>query len=494
MGEQLLRLLLYADDLALLASSAAQLHRLLSALHEFCVEYDMEVNVAKTEIVIFGRREYDKLDRLQGRWRYNGQPVPVSKEFKYLGVVLHCTKGVAAAVPTLAAAGRRAMWAMLQKVGKLDLQSLHQKVVLFDALVVPILSFCCDVWAPDVLSASLGSLGCLDNELQRVQMLFLRCIAGGVRKSTPRFLLLRELGCSPLVRGWFRSMLGFWNRVASSRPEGLLYQCLVEDLRLHNVVSYGVKSWCHQFCKVLQHVGIETSQLMVEHDGRPLPQQLNLSTCMNTFDDWFLRIWSDLPPDPRSAPSHQVVYSVYDQWFASAKMCDLEDEAKFSTCPRHVLRTAGINTAHVASLLRFRLGAHDLPVVTCRWGVDLNTRQRVPRQNRQCQHCSSGAVGDEFHMVFECGFYDQVRSRFSQLFERFGGHTSLTLSTSAAGPSMSDFMGQDRRLVAAFIHTCWLYRCNPALSLHLVHELSGSDVDVESDDILQVELAELLPD
>ena len=59
---------------------------------------------------------------------------------------------------------------------------------------------------------------------------------------------------------------------------------------------------------------------------------------------------------------------------------------------------------------------------------------------------------------------------------------------------MSDFMGQDRRLVAAFIHTCWLYRRNPVLSLHLVHELSGSDVDVESDDILQVELAELLPD
>ena len=56
---------------------------------------------------------------------------------------------------------------------------------------------------------------------------------------------------------------------------------------------------------------------------------------------------------------------------------------------------------------------------------------------------------------------------------------------------MSRFMSQDKRLVAAFIHTCWLRRCNSALP---VHELSDSDIDIDSDDILQVELEELLPD
>lgn len=73
-GERLLQWLSFADDAALLASSAAQPHRLLAALHDCCVEFDMEVNVSKTGILVFGKQQFDKLDRLQGRWVYNGQP------------------------------------------------------------------------------------------------------------------------------------------------------------------------------------------------------------------------------------------------------------------------------------------------------------------------------------------------------------------------------------------------------------------------------------
>ena len=175
-------------------------------------------------------------------------------------------------------------------------------------------------------------------------------------------------------------------------------------------------------------------------------------------------------------------------------MSDLQQDAKYHDCPGHILHSAGINTAHLTSLLRFRLGAHDLPVATGRWHADPSTRQRAPRLQRTCQHCASGSVGDEFHMVFECDFYGVVRSRFAQLFVQFGGHATLHPTVSAAGLHMSQFMCQDKRLVAAFVHTCWLRRCNPALPLHALHELSDSDIDIDSDDILQVELEELLPD
>ncbi len=59
---------------------------------------------------------------------------------------------------------------------------------------------------------------------------------------------------------------------------------------------------------------------------------------------------------------------------------------------------------------------------------------------------------------------------------------------------MSQFMSQDKRVVAAFIHACWLRRCNPEFSMHALHVVSDSDIEVDSDDIMQVELAELLPD
>jgi hypothetical protein len=50
--------LLYADDLALLASSQEELQQMLDALSAFCSRYDMEVNVSKTEVVVFGRQRY----------------------------------------------------------------------------------------------------------------------------------------------------------------------------------------------------------------------------------------------------------------------------------------------------------------------------------------------------------------------------------------------------------------------------------------------------
>lgn len=53
MGSKLVQMLLYADDMVLMATSPEQLQQQLDLLHEFCVSQGMEVNVGKTEIVVF---------------------------------------------------------------------------------------------------------------------------------------------------------------------------------------------------------------------------------------------------------------------------------------------------------------------------------------------------------------------------------------------------------------------------------------------------------
>jgi len=35
---------------------------------------------------------------------------------------------------------------------------------------------------------------------------------------------------------------------------------------------------------------------------------------------------------------------------------------------------------------------------------------------------------------------------------------------------MAKFMSQDKRQVAAFVHLCWLLRCNPDVPLHTLHD------------------------
>jgi hypothetical protein len=53
----------------------------------------------------------------------------------------------------------------------------------------------------------------MDNDMHRVHGLLMDQVLGGLRRSTSRQLLLREVGCSPLVRSWFHSALPSWNRM-----------------------------------------------------------------------------------------------------------------------------------------------------------------------------------------------------------------------------------------------------------------------------------------
>ena len=127
--------------------------------------------------------------------------------------------------------------------------------------------------------------------------------------------------------------------------------------------------------------------------------------------------------------------------------------------------------------MRFRLGAHDLPVATGRW-------KGQERSQRLCPLCQSAELGDEFHMVFECPFYNGVRERFSDLFVSFGGFEIPISATTPSGAAMRAFMGQNTRMVAAFVHYCWLLRSGRAPCLQYIPELDESELESISDDEL----------
>lgn len=72
----------------------------------------------------------------------------------------------------------------------------------------------------------------LDNALCKVQTLFLRKLAGKVRKSTSRLVLLQEFGVQPLCRVWLRDALCSWNRVVRLPASSLLSCALRENMAL----------------------------------------------------------------------------------------------------------------------------------------------------------------------------------------------------------------------------------------------------------------------
>jgi hypothetical protein len=58
LGQLAIRLLLYADDLALMSHTPAGLQKQLDVLQAFCYERQLTVNVNKTKVVVFEARKF----------------------------------------------------------------------------------------------------------------------------------------------------------------------------------------------------------------------------------------------------------------------------------------------------------------------------------------------------------------------------------------------------------------------------------------------------
>jgi len=59
----------------------------------------------------------------------------------------------------------------------------------------------------------------------------MRQLGGGLRRSTPRQLSLREFGCKREC-GWFQSMLCLWNRAVDMPDSCIMKVAFVENLGL----------------------------------------------------------------------------------------------------------------------------------------------------------------------------------------------------------------------------------------------------------------------
>ena len=55
-------------------------------------------------------------------------------------------------------------------------------------------------------------------------------------------------------------------------------------------------------------------------------------------------------------------------------------------------------------LIKFRTSNHSLPIETGRW-------ENVPFDDRKCQLCHKNELGDEFHYLFCCTYFETERKR-----------------------------------------------------------------------------------
>ena len=132
------------------------------------------------------------------------------------------------------------MCGLMRQAQDRDTQQIGLRVLLFKTMVLPVMSYGCEIWSLPYLKKG-DPLG---NPLQQVQSLFLRQVGGSwLRKTVSRKLLHIEFGCLPVSFTWLKMASGFWNRLVKQTSAPVLRAAFVENLQL-SIVDGVRHYWC----------------------------------------------------------------------------------------------------------------------------------------------------------------------------------------------------------------------------------------------------------
>jgi len=154
-NETIVSLILYADDMCLIAQSAEDLQIMLDALKAYCDENKLEVNVAKTKIMVFHHGKMTKADD-SFEFKYNGQLLEVVKSICYLGFWLTVQLSFTRHCEATIAKARARIGLLFAKLPLKDLP-LYLTIQVFQVYVAPLFHYGLNIWTSKVSNSALQS-------------------------------------------------------------------------------------------------------------------------------------------------------------------------------------------------------------------------------------------------------------------------------------------------------------------------------------------------
>lgn len=144
-----LLLLLFADDVALLARTRADLERIYLAFRTFCQANHLTISASKTKAFVVGSSEETELC-------LGDDTFEVVTEFKYLGFMLDTRASAGHMIQHRLAAARGGYGGLCEFLGVQQWYHPWIRLVLFDVYVRTQLTFGAPVWSPRFLVRGLG--------------------------------------------------------------------------------------------------------------------------------------------------------------------------------------------------------------------------------------------------------------------------------------------------------------------------------------------------
>ena len=241
-------------------------------------------------------------------------------------------------------------------------QSFPMMRRLFDAVVKPTVSYGYEVWGTFCTGDLLPEL----RQMTDLQLAFFRQLCK-LMKSVSAPIVFAGLAEVPWQRTWWLQVVGFMQRLANMYQASLHAKILSDNI-LDALQAPSFDNWAagvHRQYSLGMAIPFLGGRAMLDRESE---------------------VWAGLHISPCLAPSKKAKLCTYLRWFSR---------------PYYALP---FSIKKLRSILHFRMGSHALPIERGR--LD---RPAVLRHLRRCTFCTTRAVGDERHCLFDCPHFDDLR-------------------------------------------------------------------------------------
>ena len=347
-----LSILLYADDIVLMAPTPEKLQLMLDLVGKWCRKWGMQINVKKTQIL---HVRNPQRPRSSFSFSCSGSPLIYTDKYKYLGFILHEHLSNTSNVNTLTAAASRSfgrIYSIFKSVGNLGINTYE---TLYSSYVQSIMNYASGVWG----FRHYDSPQVLQNRIMRFYL--------GVHKFAPVSSTKIEMDWLECRESRWLDMLRFFNRINKMNDNRLPKLIYKWDLGL------GLDSWASEIKNIAATLGLPIT--------------------LNDKEEYDLSI------------SYNRLLAANRQKWA------LESGRK----PKLRTYIQVHNFDHVQTLVKSDLSRYQRSLLSqLKFGIlplkiETDRYQGIPLEERICKICNSNSVEDEFHFLFHCTALSEAR-------------------------------------------------------------------------------------
>lgn len=411
--------LLWADDLIMLSLSPEYCQMQLDILGKYCIDWGIEVNEIKTQIIIFGNL---KSSQINPEFKLLGKILKIVDSYCYLGIILHKTGELRTAQSTLKTKAMRAFFGLKRTIirSKLSFKAL---ATLFDSLIKPIILYGAPIWTPtSAINKSIikyckvkpviveNFISKINRTIsEKVHLSFLKW-ALGVHRKASNVGAWGESGRYPLIYQSIRLTLNYYKRLLTAADGTFIQAALKEQKSLNlpwfkniepllkldeifhqdHVTAFratkNVKN--HSKKNTINSSSLSSNNVSSVSKVKPLPSgKFRVQNIVKTLTEHFVKCWNH----EKSKSSKLSFYDTCKQKFAREPYLDV---------------TKGFSRRY--NTTKLRISSHDLELECGRYN-------NIPRESRICTWCqlSMGinTVEDENHLLHSCDLYASLRTK-----------------------------------------------------------------------------------